>query len=61
MPAEKQFPITGKPPGKALSKWWRVALALSPVLFLGLTEGVLRLARVGYPTTFFIARDGDVG
>jgi hypothetical protein len=37
-----------------------VALRLLPgLLVLGLAEGGLRLAGVGYPTAFFIARNGD--
>lgn len=60
MPGEKQSQSAGNPPRKALSKWWRVALVLLPgLLILGVTEGVLRLAGAGYPTTFFVARDAD--
>jgi tetratricopeptide (TPR) repeat protein len=36
-----------------------LALVLLPLLFLGLVECVLRLAGAGYPTAFFITRDGN--
>lgn len=57
-PGDKQSPGSVKTPPRTPSKWWRVALVLLPTfLILGVTEGVLRLAGAGYPTTFFVARD----
>lgn len=51
--------VTGRPPAKARSVWRRAARVLLPgLLILCAAEGVLRLAGVGYPTAFFIDRDG---
>jgi len=59
-PAGTPLPVNGKSRATPRAKGWRVVLMLLPgLLVLGLAEGGLRLAGVGYPTAFFIARNGD--